>query len=126
MFDIPFHGNLLSYTLVSFFFMVSNMGLGLLISVLVGSQQLAMIVAFLVFFIPGFFLSGIFFPTWVMPFVLRIDLMALPVTHFVAISQGMYLQGSSLADLWLNTIALIVLSLMVLGISVELFRKKVA
>lgn len=125
MFDVPFHGNLLSYTLVSFFFMVSNMGLGLLISVMVRSQQLAMIISFLVFLIPGFFLSGVFFPTWVMPPALQLDLMALPVTHFVAVSQGMYLQGSSLADLWLNTGSLIVLSVVVLGFSVVIFRKKV-
>lgn len=125
-FDVPFHGNLLSFTFVSFFFMVSNMGLGLLISVLVRSQQLAMIIAFLVFLIPGFFLSGIFFPTWVMPIMLQLDLMALPVTHYVAISQGMYLQGSTLLDLWLNTVALIVLSVIVLAFSMAIFRKKVA
>lgn len=126
MFDVPFHGNLLSYTFVAFFFMMSNMGLGLMISVMVKSQQLAMIIAFLVFLIPGFFLSGAFFPIWVMPIELQLDLMALPVTHFVAVSRGMYLQGSTLADLWLNTLSLIVLSFVVLGISLMIFRKKVA
>lgn len=125
-FKVPFQGNLLAFTFVSFFFMVSNMGLGLLVSVLVKSQQLAMIIAFLIFLIPGFFLSGIFFPAWVMPILLRLDLMALPVTHYVAISQAMYLQGSTLVDLWLNTISLIVLSIFVLAISVAIFRKKVA
>jgi ABC-type multidrug transport system permease subunit len=126
MFGVPFRGNLLGYTFISFFFMMSNMGLGLLISVMVKSQQLAMIIAFLVFLIPGFFLSGVFFPTWVMPLELQVDLMVLPVTHFVAVSQGMYLQGSTLADLWVNTVALIVLSIVVLGFSMLIFRKKVA
>lgn len=126
VFDMPFRGNLFAFTFVSFFFMVSNMGLGLLISVMVKSQQLAMVVAFLIFLIPGFFLSGIFFPMWAMPAEVQLDLMALPVTHYVAISQGMYLQGATLADLWVNTLALIVLSITMLTLSMMVFRKKVA
>ncbi|MCA9904609.1 MAG: ABC transporter permease [Anaerolineae bacterium] len=126
MFDIPFRGNLLAYVLASFLFMLSNMGLGLLLSVILRSQQVAMIVSILVFLIPGFFLSGVFFPAWAMPTILRLDLLALPVTHYVAISQGMYLQGSTLADLWLNGIALAVLSIAMVALSMMVFRKKVA
>lgn len=126
MFNMPFRGNLLAYLFVSFLFTISNMGLGLLISVLVRSQQTAMIVALLVFLIPGFFLSGVFFPVWAMPLILRLDLLALPVTHYVALSQGMYLQGTSIGDLWLNTVALAVLSVAMMGISTAVFRKKVA
>jgi ABC-2 type transport system permease protein len=126
VFDIPFRGNLLAYVLVSFLFMVSNMGLGLFISVLVRSQQVAMIVAMLVFMVPGFFMSGVFFPVWAMPLMVRLDLMALPVTHYVAISQGMYLQGASLGDLWLNALALTGLSIGMLALSMGVFRKKVA
>jgi ABC-2 type transport system permease protein len=126
MFNIPFRGNLLAYLFASFLFMISNMGLGLFISVLVRSQQVAMIVAMLVFFVPGFFMSGVFFPVWAMPLFIRLDLLALPVTHYVAISQGMYLQGASLNDLALNTVALAVLSIGMLALSMGVFRKKVA
>lgn len=126
LFNMPFRGNLLAYTFASFLFMISNMGLGLFISVLVRSQQVAMIVAILVFMVPGFFLSGVFFPVWVMPLILRIDLLVLPVVHYVAISQGMYLQGTALANLWLNLVALAVLSIGMLALSISVFRKKVA
>jgi ABC-type multidrug transport system permease subunit len=126
MFNMPFRGNLLAYLFVSFLFMASNMGLGLLISVLVHSQQTAMIVAMLVFLIPGFFLSGVFFPVWAMPLILRLDLLALPVTHYVAISQGMYLQGTSLGDFGWNVVALAGLSVAMLALSMAVFRKKVA
>ena len=126
LFSMPFRGSLVAYLFVSFLFMISNMGLGLLISVLVRSQQVAIIVAMLVFLIPGFFLSGVFFPTWAMPLILRLDLLALPVTHYVALSQGLYLQGTSLGDLGLNVLALAVLSVAMLALSVAVFRKKVA
>lgn len=126
MFAMPFRGNLLAYLFVSFLFMTSNMGLGLLISVLVSTQQVAMIVSLLIFLVPGFFLSGVFFPVWAMPLILRLDLLALPVTHYVAISQGMYLQGTTLGDLWLNVVALALLSVAMLAFSMLVFRKKVA
>ena len=126
MFNMPFRGNILAYLFVSFLFMISNMGLGLFISVLVRTQQVAMIVSLLVFLIPGFFLSGVFFPAWAMPLILRLDLLALPVTHYVAISQGMYLQGTTLGDLWLNVVALGLLSIALLSLSMLVFRKKVA
>ncbi len=126
MFAMPFRGNLLAYLFVSFLFMISNMGLGLLISVLVRSQQTAIIVAMLVFLLPGFFLSGVFFPVWAMPLLLRLDLLALPVTHYVAISQGMYLQGTPLAAFGWNVVALALLSVAMLALSMAVFRKKVA
>ncbi len=126
LFDMPFRGNVLAYVFVSFIFMISNMGLGLLISVLVRSQQTAMIVAMLIFLVPGFFLSGVFFPTWAMPLILRLDLLALPITHYVTISQGMYLQGAPLASFGWNVVALALLSVAMLALSMVVFRKKVA
>ncbi len=126
LFDMPFRGNLLAYLFVSFIFMISNMGLGLLISVLVRSQQTAMIVALLIFLLPGFFLSGVFFPTWAMPLILRLDLLALPITHYVAISQGMYLQGTPIGSFGWNVVALAALSVAMLALSMLVFRKKVA
>lgn len=126
LYDVPFEGSVLGYLILSFFFLFSNMGLGLLISVFIRSQQLAMIVAFLVFFVPGFFLSGIFFPLSAMPWVIRLEMLMLPITHYVAVSKALFLQGTPLASLWFNTLALIGLGVAITALSVALFRKKVA
>lgn len=125
-YDVPFRGNVLQFTVISFFFMVSNMGLGLLISVLVHSQQLAMVVSMLVFFLPSAFFSGIFFPVSAMPWIMQIELQSLPVVHYVILSKAMYLQGASIVTMWFNALMLVVLSIAVLAAAVALFRKKVA
>jgi ABC-2 type transport system permease protein len=125
-YDVPFRGNLLEFTFLSFFFVVSNMGVGLLIAVFMRSQQVAMVVAFLVFFVPSFFLSGVFFPISAMPWIVQIELLMVPVTHYVTISKAMYLQGTSIGALWLNMVALAGLSVGLVAMSVALFRKKVA
>lgn len=126
LYDVPFEGSVLGYLILSFFFLFSNLGLGLLISVFIRSQQLAMIVAFLVFFVPGFFLSGIFFPVSAMPWVVRLEMLMLPVTHYVAVSKAMYLQGTGILTLWFNAAALVGLGVAITALSVVLFKKKVA
>jgi ABC-2 type transport system permease protein len=126
LYDVPFRGSLASYVLIASLFLFSNMGLGLLISVVLPSQQLAMIVGFLVFFFPSFFLSGIFFPLSAMPGVIQLELQMLPVTHFVTASKAIYLQGTPLGALWFNALALLGLGVGILLVSVALFRKKVA
>ncbi len=125
-YSVPFRGNLILFLVLSFFFLFSNTGIGLLISVLIRSQQLAMVVAFLIFFLPGFFLSGVFFPIWAMPWVLQIELQMLPVTHYVTISKALYLQDVPAAGLLFNAAALVGLGVGFVALSVVLFRKKVA
>jgi ABC-2 type transport system permease protein len=126
LYDVPFRGSLPGYILIASLFLFSNMGLGLLISVLLPSQQLAMIVGSLVFFFPSFFLSGIFFPLSAMPGVVQLELQMLPVTHFVSASKAIYLQGTPVSALWFDGLVLLGLGMGILLVSVAMFRKKVA
>lgn len=125
VYDVPFRGNLLEYSLVALLFMLANLGLALVIAVLVRSQQLAMIVAMLLFFVPPFFLSGIFFPIDAMPLIVQIELWQLPSTHFVELSKAIYLQGTSITEMLFPFIFLIVLGIEFIEIAVFIFRKKV-
>lgn len=126
VYDVPFRGSLIGYVVLSFFFLFSNMGIGMLIAVLIRSQQLAMVVAFLIFFVPGFFLSGVFFPLSAMPQIMQIEMQMLPVTHYVVISKVLYLQGAPVTELWFNAAALVAMGAAIMALSVALFRKKVA
>jgi len=126
LYDVPFRGSLISYLMLSLLFLFANMGLGLLISVLLRSQQVAMITAFLIFFFPSFFLSGVFFPLKVMPAAVQLELNFLPVTHYVTAGKALYLQGSPITALWASYAMLAALGAGILCVVVALFRKKVA
>ncbi len=126
LYDVPFRGSLLNYLVLSLLFLFANMGLGLLISVLLRSQQVAMITAFLIFFFPSFFLSGVFFPLKVMPAAVQLELNFLPVTHYVTAGKALYLQGASITSLWASYLMLAVLGGGILCAALVLFRKKVA
>lgn len=125
VFDVAIAGSSVDYSVVALLFMASNLGIGMLIAVLVRSQQVAMIIAFLVFFIPPFFLSGLFFPIEAMPFAIQLELQMFPATQYVAASKAIYLQATPLADLWFPVLAMAASGVLFIEVSIVLFRKKV-
>jgi ABC-2 type transport system permease protein len=124
-YDVPFRGSLIDYSIISFLFLVANLGMALLIAVLIRSQQVAMIVAMLVFFVPPFFLAGLFFPAEAMPWIVQLEMIEFPATHFVVASKAIHLQGTSIVDLWFPTLILFILAVELIEIAAFLFRKKV-
>lgn len=123
-FDVPFRGNFLLYLLLAVDFFFASLSVGLLISTFVSSQQVAMIASLLIFLFPGFFMSGLFFPISSMPPVMRMEAYGLPTTHFVIISRGVFVKGLGLGSLWPYALALFFMGLLVLGLTILLFRKR--
>lgn len=125
MFDVPFRGNLLAYLLVALLFNLANLGIGLIIAVLVRSQQIAMVIGILIFFLPPFLLTGVIFPVTAMPEIVRLELIGLPGVHFVIVARAIQLQGATLIDLAFPVLMLAVLSVSFLEFATFIFRKKV-
>ena len=123
-FGVPFRGNFLLYLLLAADFFFASLSVGLLISTFVSSQQVAMIASFLIFLFPGFFMSGLFFPISSMPPLMRMEAYSLPTTHFVIISRGLFVKGLGLGALWPYALALFFMGLLVLGLTILLFRKR--
>jgi ABC-type multidrug transport system permease subunit len=123
-FKVPFRGNGLAFGLLVLDFLVATTGLSLLIASFVSSQQAAMIGNFLAFFLPSFFLSGLYQPV---PKELSPSTLAsysLPTTYFVIIARGVLLKGVGLAELWAEALVLVVLGGVSLGLGIGLFRKR--
>ena len=123
-FQVPFRGNSLAFSLLVLDFLVAAMGLNLLMASFVSSQQAAMIGNFLIFFLPSFFLSGLYqpVPKEISPSTLASY--SLPTTYFVNIARGVLLKGVGLAELWPEALTLAVLGGLSLGLGISLFRKK--
>ena len=125
-FQVPFRGSLLVFMLLSAFFLLATLGVGLLMSVYIKTQQAAQLVAMLVFFFPGFFLSGIFIPLSSMEPLMRMEAYAIPTTHYVVIGRQVFLKAWGMDQLWPYALALLVVGLAVTGLAVGLFRKKLS
>jgi len=125
-FGAPFRGSSLLYLLLSADFFLATLSISLLISVFVPSQQAAMVCALLIFLFPGFFMSGLFFPIASMPPAMKMEAYMMPTTHYLTITRGLFLKGLGLDSLWPFALALLVMGMLVTGIAILTFKKKLA
>jgi ABC-2 type transport system permease protein len=125
-FETPFRGSFFLYMMLSLAFLLGSLAIALVLSVFVKTQQAAQLGAMLIFFFPGFFLSGIFYPLVSMAPIMKLEAYMVPTTHYVMISRGIFLKGQGLDALWPYALALVVMGLLFLALAILLFKKKLA
>jgi len=124
LFQVPLVGSIPLLLITSAIFLAAALGIGLLISVLSGSQQTAMTAAMMVTLLPAMLLSGFVFPVSAMPIALRALTYAIPARHFIVIARSIFLKGSGLSLLWPAVLVLVIYGVVLLGLSSLGFRKK--
>ncbi len=126
IFHMPMHGSIALLILLCFLFMMTACSFGILISVLVNTQQVAMLVCMLGFFLPTLLLSGFLFPIENMPMVLRILSNIIPAKWFIIALRDIMIKGAALELLWLPITILVGLTIVLISLSVwKLSRKNV-
>jgi ABC-2 type transport system permease protein len=123
VFLIPINGSLLLLLLLVIPFLITMLGLGLLISTRAQSQQEAMQAAFGTM-LPSIFLSGYIFPIDTMPLFFRGVSAILPTTYLIEIFRGIILRGAGFQALWKQTLILSVMGLILITVSALRFKKK--
>ncbi len=126
LFGTPFQGSFLLYVLLSADFFLATLSISLLISVFVRSQQAAMVCAMLIFLFPGFFMSGLFYPISSMPPEMKMEAYMMPTTHYLSITRGLFLKGLDMSSLWPYAVALLAMGVLITGIAIFTFKKKLA
>ncbi len=120
-FQIPFVGNpfVLLGTLL---YLLSVLGIGLLISTVCRTQQQAFATNFFVVF-PAFILSGFSFPIFTTPVFMQWLSYINPMSYYLIVIRGTFLKGVGLSVLWPQMLALATLGIVLLTMSVLRFRK---
>lgn len=124
LFDVPVRGSLALLYVMTFAFIVANLGLGLLLSTLVRSQVQAMQLGFL-FLLPNILLSGFMFPRQAMPDLAQWLGAALPLTYFLTVLRGILLKGVGLEHLWAEGLILAGFAVVLVATSVARFSKTI-
>jgi ABC-2 type transport system permease protein len=120
---VPFRGNLWLFFAFSVVGVTCGLGLGLLISSAVQTQNQSQQLVSLIN-ISGMFLGGVLFPVYALPLLLRGLSYIFPTTYYIPILRGMFLKGIGLAELWRQALALGILLVMTLTIASRLFRQR--
>ncbi|MBW7930977.1 MAG: ABC transporter permease, partial [Gammaproteobacteria bacterium] len=114
LFGIPFTGSFALLLASLVLFILSVVGIGLMVSAVSMTQQQAILGAFAIG-VPAVLMSGFATPVENMPLVLQWLTRAIPLTHFLVIVEGSFLKAMPadviLASLW--PLALIALATLV-------------
>lgn len=121
-FGVPFYGNLTLFVSLVILYVLSGLGLGLLISSNSQNQRQAQQLAMMTMFL-GMLISGFVFPHYSMPPVLQWISYVFPLTAFIPISRGIFMKGIGLAPVSNQVIFLIVYDILVLYFAARLFRQ---
>ena len=121
-FDVPVRGNLLLLLFSTGLFLLTTLGLGLLISTVSQTQQQAMMGAFFLY-LPALLLSGFIFPIAAMPEVFQWLTLLNPLRYFLEIIRGIFLKGIGADILWPQMAALTALGVATLGMATRRFQK---
>ncbi|MCE9553088.1 MAG: ABC transporter permease [Planctomycetes bacterium] len=122
-FKVPINGSIPLLLSLAALFLVCSLGLGLLVSTLAKTQTTALQFAFLIM-LPSVLLSGFVFPRSEMPLPIYWLTFCIPVTYFIEILRGIVLRGADAIDLIPQMIGLVVCCVVILGISIGRFQKK--
>ena len=123
-FGVPFEGSFLMLLSASVFYLLSGLGIGLLISTISNTQQEAFMASFL-FFQPTILLSGFMFPINSMPVFFQWLTLLNPMRHYLEIVRGIFLKGTGLWALWSQYLALLLMGIGILWFASTRFRKRV-
>lgn len=115
LFSVPMAGNLALLTGLSFFYIVAALSLGILISTITESQQVAMMISLVITLMPTVILSGFIFPVASMPEPLQYLANIVPAKWYLKIVRGIILKGNTLDQLINPTLVLLGMSLFFLA-----------
>jgi ABC-2 type transport system permease protein len=125
VFGLPLHGSLGLVAVGTLLYLLSTLGIGLLISTVSRTQQQAFLAGFL-FAMPAILLSGVMTPIRAMPTWLQIVTAFNPVRYYVEVLRAVLLKGATLLDIWWRLLALLGFGLGLLTISSLRFRKRLS
>lgn len=121
-FEIPIRGSLPLLFLATSIYLMTTLGVGLLISTVSGTQQQAMMGTFF-FYFPAALLSGFMFPIANMPEIVQWATYLNPLRYFLVIVRGIFLKGVGVEVLWPQMAALLVMGFVTLALATRRFSK---
>jgi ABC-2 type transport system permease protein len=123
-FSVPIHGSFVTLLTLALPFVLTMLGIGLLISTRASTRDAAMQMA-MGTILPAVFLSGYVFPVDSMPAFFAYLSKLVPATWLIDAARGVILRGAGHAELWCHALVLWAMAFATVTFSSLLFRKQV-
>jgi len=122
IFGMPIKGSLLLLLGESILFIIMALSLGIFISTVSNSQQVAMMLSMVGLMLPTILLSGFIFPIENMPLILQWLSNLMPPRWFIIILKAIMLKGLGLGYIWSETLIIAGMALFFMALSVKKFK----
>jgi ABC-2 type transport system permease protein len=120
-FRVPMKGPYVMLIIATFFYLVTTVSIGTMISTICRTQQQAMMGSF-IFLMPSVLLSGVMFPIENMPWPLTALAHIDPLMYYCMLLRNIMLKGGDHYVLFTHTGALIIIAVVSVGIAFKRFR----
>jgi ABC-2 type transport system permease protein len=124
LFDMPMRGSWVLLLAALSLFLIGALSLGLLVSSVAETQQVAFQLALLSSFLPTLMLSGFIFPIASMPPALQVITYLVPARYFLTALRGILLKGAGLDAIWPQFAALALYAAAVLTLASARLRRQ--
>ncbi|HCD35486.1 MAG TPA: ABC transporter permease [Chlorobium sp.] len=124
VFGVPCRGSVLLLMAESLLFIMTALSLGMFISTITSSQQVAMMISLGGLLLPTILLSGFIFPVASMPLPLQVISNVIPAKWYLIIVRAIMLKGAGFAVLWQETLVLAVMTVVLIGASLRNFSER--
>ena len=123
LFGMPVKGNIILLFLSTLVFLFAALDMGIFVSAISDSQQVAFQISTMVSLLPTFILSGFVFPIESMPPVIQILTNITPAKFFIIILRDILLKGVGLSAFWPQIIYLLIFAAFFLGLAIIINKK---
>ena len=122
--EVPIQGNLFLLVAECLLFTICVLTLGLLISSVTESQQVAMLISLMGLFLPTIMLSGFMFPVENMPVPLQVISNIVPAKWFYYIVKNIMIKGLGFNYVWKETLILAGMTIFFMAVSIRKFKSR--
>lgn len=126
VFGLPMMGSLALLLLVSFVFILLALSLGILISTVSNTQQVAMFLSMIGLMLPTILLSGFIFPIENMPKVLQWLSLIMPPRWFISALKTIMIKGEGIVYVWKEILIMLGMIIIFLTLSIKKFKVRLS
>ncbi len=122
--EVPIQGSLILLVAECLLFTITVLALGLLISSVSDSQQIAMLISLMGLLLPTIMLSGFMFPIENMPIPLQVVSNVVPAKWFYIIVKNIMIKGVGAEHVWKETVILAGMTVFFMVVSIRKFKTR--
>ena len=124
IFQVPFRGSFMLFIFEVIIFITTVLSLGIFISSIAKTQQIALMASLVGLMMPTIMLSGFIYPIENMPALLQYLSYVIPARWFLIILRSIMLKGLGIEHFWKETLVLVFMTFILITVSMKNFKTR--